>query len=137
MQQSGSGDTKLERLFRLLEDWRVLTRVETDLIGASDWAGLEKAQTKKADLQQAIQEVEAAWLSTENLSDREKLAGKAHLRQIALELLELETRNRESLSVQLALTDQQLKDSSKTISSLRSVQTAYGRGGQSFWQAYS
>jgi hypothetical protein len=137
MQQSRSRNSALEQLFRLLEDWRAFTLAETNLITCSDWPGLEELQSKKANLQAVIEQAETAWLTLPNVSEAEKSQVKVNLRKIASELVALETHNRELLSEHLAHTDSELKNSSKTISSLRNLQNAYGRSGQSFWQAYS
>jgi hypothetical protein len=137
MQQSGSGDSALEQLFHLLEDWRSLTHTETSLIRSGEWERLEELQQKKAQLQVLIETSEMAWLNAKTTTTEAKSNGKIKLRETASDLLVLERKNRELLSEQLSRIDSELKSSSKTISSLRNVQHAYAKAGPSFWQAYS
>ena len=127
----------LQDLAKVLTEWKDLTLAENEKIVASDWQGLEDLQLRKADLQRLIEKLEVAFSQCQGLSDEKKASARRRLKQIASELLALERKNEAILSERLAEADRQLKNSSKTIQSLRHVQKAYGNSRLSFWQAYS
>ena len=121
----------------LLEEWEKLTLAETKAIHTDDWRHLHNVQSRKASLQQSIQDSEHSVFENSSLSDERKQSVRSRLRETAAKLLALEQSNQEVLTKRITETDGDLKQSNRAISGLREVQKAYGRSGRSFWQAYS
>ncbi|MBI2949667.1 MAG: hypothetical protein HYY23_18690 [Verrucomicrobia bacterium] len=121
----------------LLAQWKKLTLTENELIQSNDWNALEQLQSKKSLLQQSIEKLEEEFSQSALIPEERKVQERKRLKQLATELLLLEKKNEAILSERIAEADRELKNSNKTIQSLRHVQKAYGTGKSFFWQAYS
>lgn len=130
-------DARVEVLRGFLCDWKRLTLAEAQAIQAEDWDRLQQLQTQKVALQKSIEDSEYSLFQSSFLTKRQKDDERARIKETANELLALEQKNQDALAKRMAETDAELKDSNRTISSLRYIQQAYGKGGRSFWQAYS
>lgn len=130
-------DELCRELHTLLAQWKKLTLAENELIQSNDWNALEQLQSKKAFLQQSIEKIEEEFSQSALIPEERKVQERKRLKQLATELLLLEKKNEAILSERIAEADRELKNSNKTIQSLRHVQKAYGTGKSFFWQAYS
>jgi hypothetical protein len=137
MRSAGSADSHLQSLFSLLDEWKSLTLAETESIQAEDWKTLDSLQSRKSSLQPLIEELESKFFSSSEVSPEAKSAQRERLKRFAVELSEMEVGNRDMLSHHISRADKEIKDSNRSISSLRHVQQAYGTSSRSFWQTYS
>ncbi|MCF7762508.1 MAG: hypothetical protein K9N62_02430 [Verrucomicrobia bacterium] len=124
-------------LFQLLEEWRTLTTAESRAIELENWDALHELQSVKNELQASIVAAETTFFQNPALPDDAKEAERQRLKRTTAELMLLEKQNQTVLTTRIAETDLELKESNKTISSLKFIQQAYGKSGNSFWQAYS
>lgn len=138
LKMSASEDGALVRVLQgFLDDWRSLTLAEGKAIQTENWERLKQLQIQKVALQKSIEDSERSLFQSSSLTELQKSEERIRIKEIVNELLALEQKNQDVLTKRMAETDVELKDSNRTISSLRYIQKAYGKGGRSFWQAYS
>lgn len=122
-------------LFVLLDQWKALTIAEGDCIASEDWLRLDELQSQKSASQQAIETAHASLLR--NISPNQRSAVEGRLKNIAKEVLHLESQNHERLTEKLTQTSTELRQLDKATRSMGRVHRAYGTADRSFWQAYS
>lgn len=132
-----NSDESIDVLFQLLEQWRTLTHAEAESIRKLDWQNLDRLQSEKTQLQEAVRIAERAVFAGAALPPERRSRERKRLQETAQELKRLEIENRDLLMRLLEETDAQLKSGSRTISELREIQKAYGSGPETFWEDFS
>ncbi len=121
------------QLLELYQEWKRLTELEGAAIRASDWAGVRHCQKSKQELQpQIIRATDAAKNAPGGGREFE-----AQIRDCVNELIQLETRNSETLERRLEEVERSREELDQTSHRLKRVQKSYTRGRGSSWDEYS
>ncbi len=126
-----------DQLRQLYRQWQSLTQAEGDAIRRGSWPILARLQASKRLLQQSIT------TATRGL-EAEQAAhgiGRGHLEDefggLVADLMQLESRNLESLEAQLRLAKAHEQELESSAARLRLIRDTYGHERPSLWHSYS
>ena len=124
-------------LTRALAEWRRLTNLEGEAILGGDWHGLAEQQTRKAQLQPAIQSALALVRATPSAEACTFSEVERKFDSTVGELIALERRNGDLLVAKRNRRQAESERLSRTLHDLQGVKRAYGSSRGPHWQSYS
>jgi len=119
------------------EQWRTLTEAEGDAIHSGLWKKVEQLQETKRQLQELILgatrelRVECARAGADAAAVEQQLHG------LVEQLVQLESRNGQSLAEQLHQTQAQLQQLDAAGRNLNQIRRAYGHAREANWESFS
>ena len=119
------------------EQWRTLTEAEGDAIHSGLWKKVEQLQETKRQLQELILgatrelRVECARAGVDAAAVEQQLHG------LVEQLVQLESRNGQSLAEQLHQTQAQLQQLDAAGRNLNQIRRAYGHAREANWESFS
>ena len=120
-------------LLELYQEWKSLTEKEGAAIQASNWAEVRFCQKSKQQLQPKI-------IRTTDLTKTAPGGGtefEAQVRECVNELIQLETRNQETLEKRLSSAEKEKNGLERTSHRLKQVQKSYAPARGPAWDQYS
>ena len=120
-------------LLELYQEWKSLTEKEGVAILSSNWAEVRHCQKAKQQLQPKI-------IQSSDLAKTAPGAGsafEARIRECINELIQLETRNSETLGKRLEAVEREKNGLDRTSHRLKQVQKSYTGARGSAWDQYS
>ena len=124
-----------QTLWELYEEWKVLTRGETEAISLGHWHRLENLQKAKLRLQAQIVAAEQHMPGEPG----QVTLGPAAVPLFSLVsgLIQMEKANRAALATRLAEAHQEQADLDGSLARLRKLRHSYATGRPSAWHSYS
>lgn len=124
-------------LLNVLAEWRRLTEREAQAILSDDWKNVAEQQQRKVQLREKINRarelVDPARVTGETAGDGDE----GTLNAVVTELVALETRNRDVLSVKRQGWQAEFERVNEVVRNLRSVRRTYGGSHSHRWHSYS
>jgi hypothetical protein len=124
-------------LMSVLAEWRRLTEREAQAILKDDWKSVSEQQRRKVQLREAISRARDWSGAAQVTSGRASGGGEDKLQAAVAELVALETRNRDVLSVKRERCQVELERVNEAVRNLRGVRRTYGGSHSHRWHSYS
>lgn len=124
-------------LMSILAEWRRLTEREAQAILKDDWKSVSEQQRGKLQLREAINRARDWAGADQATSGRAGGGGEDQLQAAVAELVALETRNRDVLSVKRERCQVELERVNEAVRNLRGVRRTYGGSHSHRWHSYS
>jgi len=124
-------------LMNVLAEWRRLTEREAQAILKDDWKSVSEQQRCKVQLREAISLARDWAGAAQAASGRAGGGGEDKLQAAVAELVALETRNRDVLSVKRERCRAELERVNETVRNLHAVRRTYGGSHSHRWHSYS
>jgi hypothetical protein len=124
-------------LMSVLAEWRRLTEREAQAILKDDWKSVSEQQRCKVQLREAINRARDWAGAAQATSGRAGGGGEDKLQAAVAELVALEARNRDVLSVKRERCQAELERVNEAVRNLRGVRRTYGGSHSHRWHSYS
>jgi hypothetical protein len=124
-------------LMSVLAEWRRVTEREAQAILNDDWKSVSEQQGRKVQLREAICRARDWAGAAQATSGRVGGGGEDKLQAAVAELVALEARNRDVLSVKRERCQVELERVNEAVRNLRGVRRSYGGSHSHRWSSYS